>query len=122
MFSYVERGRYGAQLAHTLALFPAEQILLLRSDDLMRDHQAVLARISAFCGIAPFAELPVRRDHARPGIDYPGWPSEADRELVLAELGTDLAYFRRLSGLNITIGPLLAPSSILPGHSVLEPA
>ena len=98
VYSYVERGRYGAQLRRALELFPAEQMLLLRSLDLAGDHHAVLARISRFLGLAEFPALAARRDHAMPDFPFPDWPTTADRDLVMAELAEDLADFRQLSG------------------------
>lgn len=55
--SYVDRGRYSVQLRRLGALFPAGQILVLRSDDLQRDPDATLARIAGFLAIAPFPKV-----------------------------------------------------------------
>ena len=99
VYSYVERGFYGAQLARARALFAPEQMLLLRSADLARDHSAVLARVCAFLGIGDFGVSAARRDHGRTDVAYPGWPTAADRALVRTELAADQAEFTRLSGL-----------------------
>ena len=111
VYSYVERGRYGAQLRRALALFPREQLLLLRSGDLARDHQAVLARISDFLGLAAFPKLAARRDHTRPACAFPGWPTVADRDLVMAELAADMADFQQLSGFELDTEPIAMPES-----------
>lgn len=86
VFSYVERGFYGSQLARALALFPREQLLLLRSGALKADPDAVLARIAAFLGIAPpAAPVTPRLVRAAPDIAYPS----------RLEAG-DVAYLQRL--------------------------
>jgi hypothetical protein len=57
--SYVDRGRYSVQLKRLWALFPREQTLVMRSDELQRDPPAALASITRFLGVAPFgAALP----------------------------------------------------------------
>lgn len=55
VFSYVERGFYASQLRRLFDLFPRDQILLLRSLDLHREHLTVLDQIAEFLDIAPFA-------------------------------------------------------------------
>ena len=49
-FSYVERGFYGAQVARLFEIFPRDQVLILRSEDVRADPNPVLARVSAFLG------------------------------------------------------------------------
>jgi hypothetical protein len=100
-FSYVERGRYGAQLAHALALFPRRQMLFLRSQDLAAQPWATLGRVSAFLGIAPFGPVAPLRVNQRPGRTWPALPDDADRRLIMDELGEDLARFARLSGVDV---------------------
>jgi hypothetical protein len=101
LFSYVERGAYGAQLAHALTLLPRRQMLLLRSQDLADDPDGTLARVRDFLGIAPFGSVKPLRENGRPAMIWPALPVEADRALIMAELGGDLALFARLSGLDV---------------------
>lgn len=59
MFSYVERGRYAQQLRRLFALFPRENVHILRTDRLWQDGAASLAAICGFLGIdAPQAASP----------------------------------------------------------------
>lgn len=53
MFSYVERGRYDQQLRRLFALFPRENVHILRTDRLWCDSGAALSGICAFLGIDP---------------------------------------------------------------------
>ena len=68
--SYVERGFYGEQLAHAFSLFPREQVLVLRSDDLRADPGPALAAVRDFLGL-PKGEAPAPRDvHVGREMDY----------------------------------------------------
>ena len=60
-FSYVERGFYAAQIDHLFRLFPREQVLVLRAEDLRADPTPVLHRVRSFLGV-PDAGLVVPRD------------------------------------------------------------
>ena len=50
-FSYFERGLYADQLTRWAKFFPAEQILLSRSDQLVKDRDKSLGRIFRFLGV-----------------------------------------------------------------------
>ena len=58
--SYRARGDYARQLDHLLTLFPREQVLLIRSEDLLRDPHAHVSEACAFLGLPPPPD----------GIDY----------------------------------------------------
>lgn len=72
VFSYVERGFYGRQLAYLLDHFPRQQVHCEVSEEFFRDQQATLRRLCAFLGVDPFPGglAPV---HMNPGrvYDYP---------------------------------------------------
>jgi len=71
VYSYVERGFYGRQLARALDLFPREQILLLESDMLRRDPTAVIQAVCRFLGTEPpQGEVPARISRPAARIDY----------------------------------------------------
>ncbi|MBI3910658.1 MAG: sulfotransferase domain-containing protein [Armatimonadetes bacterium] len=63
-FSYLSRGVYADQIEAWQDLFPREQILMLKSEDLYRDPSATLHRVLAFL------RLP----------DLPGWQPEGYRQ------------------------------------------
>jgi hypothetical protein len=62
-FSYVERGFYGAQVARLLELFPRDQMLILRAEDLRADPDPALARVRAFLGAPPSGPVAPREAH-----------------------------------------------------------
>lgn len=49
-----ESGNYCRQLGHYDALFPAEQILVVLSEDLRQDEPATMGRVHEFLGLASF--------------------------------------------------------------------
>ncbi|HUD90833.1 sulfotransferase [Sphingobium sp.] len=100
-FSYVGRGRYGSQLRRVQSLFPVDQLLLLTAEDLAREQDAVLERISGFLNIARFPSIPAVRAHQRPAVAYPSAPGEADRTFVHAQLKDEMELLARLTGSQI---------------------
>lgn len=102
VFSYVERGFYGAQLERLLGLFPREQLLLLKSDELDRAPTETLARICRFLGAPPPAgSVTPRREWVAQDIDYGAEITAADRAYLRALYAEDLARFADLSGLAV---------------------
>jgi hypothetical protein len=75
-FSYKSRGHYAEQLERYRAVFPAEQLLVLGSDDLFDQPEQTLRRVFEFAGVDPsftVADLEARntghnRTEADPGI------------------------------------------------------
>jgi hypothetical protein len=62
-FSYVERGFYGEQAERLFALFPSDQVLVLRADDLRRDPATTLGRVNALLGAPPPGQVRHRDVH-----------------------------------------------------------
>jgi Sulfotransferase domain len=60
-FSYVARGLYADQLRRWLGVFPREQILVARSEDLSRTPESVLPGIYEFLGLPPHPVKPLPR-------------------------------------------------------------
>ncbi|ARR52696.1 sulfotransferase [Rhizorhabdus wittichii DC-6] len=99
VFSYVERGFYGAQVERLFALFPREQCLLLRSEDLQHDPESTLNTVCRFLGVEPPASTTPRTVHAAREIAYPSQLEAKDRALLVELYHNDLARFETLSGL-----------------------
>ncbi|MEO8487035.1 MAG: sulfotransferase domain-containing protein [Betaproteobacteria bacterium] len=55
--SYVSRGFYARQLARLFTLFPRDQVLVLRSDQLRKDFAATVATVVEFLGLEPFETI-----------------------------------------------------------------
>jgi Sulfotransferase domain len=62
--SYQARGRYAEQLAAWFELFPVEQILVLRSEDLFADPEATYAQVLRFLALAPHTLRTFKRYNA----------------------------------------------------------
>ena len=56
--SYRARGLYGVQLRNLFAAFPANQVLVLRSEDLLRRHDETLENVFAFLGVSVSVRVP----------------------------------------------------------------
>jgi hypothetical protein len=83
VFSYVERGFYGQQLARVLALFPREQVLLLRSEDLKHAPTRRSRGSASFWAVARAAgDVAPRAVRTAKAIAYPSVLSDADRTLL----------------------------------------
>lgn len=99
--SYVERGYYARQLRELTKLFPTENILLLKQDDLNREPGRVLAQISAFLGISPFASVSPMKVHESAWLESETMRDE-DRAYLAGLYAEDLHDFQELTGLSFT--------------------
>lgn len=98
VFSYVERGFYGRQLAQALSLFPREQVLLLGSDELRHDPTTTIAVICAFLGIAaPAGQIARRVSRAAADISYPSELCADDVTYLQRLYADDLSQFAALT-------------------------
>jgi hypothetical protein len=66
IWHYTAMSRYGEQLRHVLDVFPREQVLVLRHEDMVADVDAVLARVHGFLGV-PVLPHTVEPDPHRSG-------------------------------------------------------
>jgi hypothetical protein len=105
VYSYVERGYYGRQLARALALFPREQLLLLGSDDLLRDPTGTIGTICAFLGVDPPAG-PIAPKISRPAadIDYPATLSDSDVIFLQRQFADEVARLHALAAKRLLTG------------------
>jgi hypothetical protein len=53
IWHYTGMSRYGEQLRHVLEVFPRDQVLVLRHEDMVADPDAVLARVYTHVGVPP---------------------------------------------------------------------
>jgi len=65
-FSYVDRGYYTGQLRRLWSFFPAEQVLVLRYEDLRDRPNDTVDRVFDFLGVARLASLTPQVAHVRP--------------------------------------------------------
>ena len=101
-FSYIERGFYGEQLQKVLLLFPRQQLLLLRSEDLEADPTHVIRKISAFLQVpAPTGKINELRVNVARGSGSSAVLDEADATYLQNLYNDDLKVFAKLSGLDI---------------------
>ncbi len=96
--SYVERGFYGEQLEGLLRLFPRDQLLVLKSDDLRADPGAVLGQVRAFLGL-PTGPSPAPREvHVGREMDYGAAPTADDIAHLRAVYARDAQRLADLAG------------------------
>jgi len=106
VYSYVERGFYGSQVRRLLELFPRENILFLRSNDLLERHHDVLASVAEFLGLSPFPNVAKRLDHQNKDSQrtLPARDFAYLREIFMEEV----LDFSRLTGLSVADWPTVS--------------
>jgi hypothetical protein len=99
VFSYVERGFYGAQTQRLLSLFPRDQVLFERADLLKSDPDAVLGRVCAFLGLDPPPPAAPRTVHAARAIAYGSILTPQDESYLRNVYADDLDLLETLTGI-----------------------
>lgn len=97
-FSYVERGFYGEQLERALALFPREQVLVLRAEELRADPGTTMDALRAFLGLPAGPAPHPRAVHVGREMDYGGDLAPADAAHLRAVYARDQARLAELTG------------------------
>lgn len=97
-FSYVERGFYAEQLGRLLAIFPSEQVLVIRAEDLRADHAATLGAVRCFLGLAQRPAPPERESHVGREMDYGADLTEDDATWLRDLYARDQARLKALAG------------------------
>ncbi|MBD3759544.1 sulfotransferase domain-containing protein [Rhizorhabdus sp.] len=100
VFSYVERGFYGQQVERLFQLFPREQCILLRSEELNAAPSRAVGQICRFLGLPSPGDIRPRTVHAARAAAYPSRLEERDRALLSSLYRPDLARFEKLTGWN----------------------
>jgi hypothetical protein len=99
-FSYVERGFYGEQVERALGLFPREQLLILRAEDLRRDPGSVIAQVRAFIGLAPAPAPAPHEAHVGRNMDYGSELTPEDEAHLMNVYMRDLARLKAATGID----------------------
>jgi hypothetical protein len=97
--SYVSRSRYEQQLERYAALFPTEQLLVLRSEDLFGHTEACWQEIQAFLGLDPLP-LPAPLQRANAGRGEADAVPESLRTALRHELAPTAAAMRQRYGID----------------------
>jgi hypothetical protein len=100
--SYVERGFYGEQMVRLLELFPKEQVLVLRSDDLRAEPAASLVRVRGFLGLGPGPAAAAREVHVGRDMDYGSELTPADVAHLRGVYARDAERLADLTGVRFT--------------------
>jgi hypothetical protein len=100
VFSYVERGFYALQIERIMTLFPADQLLVLRSDALWNDPACTLAEVQSFFDIENV--LRAERRYIVPVESDQGTPLQRkDADHLLALYADDICRTQRLTGIDL---------------------
>jgi hypothetical protein len=97
--SYVSRSRYELQLERYAALFPARQLLVLRSEDLFSATDRCWLQIQDFLGLEPLP-LPAPLERANAGRGEAEAVPPALREELRRELAGTVAAVRQRYGID----------------------
>jgi len=77
-YSYVRRGLYYKQVSHIFSVFPRNQCLILRNEELRDDHSKTMDRVFQFLNVKPIEALTQEIVHSR---SYPPMPKPAERAM-----------------------------------------
>jgi hypothetical protein len=97
--SYVERGFYGGQVERLLKLFPREQVMFLRSNELRAEPERLLAKMCDFLHASRFTQIVPKESHVHKNIDYGQDITEADRIYLRNIFIEDQKLFADLTGI-----------------------
>jgi hypothetical protein len=96
---YVAQGRYGEQVENLRALFPPEQVLLLRYRALRDSPSCTADRVCAFLGVDTGVVRGVPRHHVRPDVHgRAAGLSPEERAVALEWFADDVARLEKLTG------------------------
>jgi hypothetical protein len=99
-FAYVERGFYGEQFERLYGLFPRDQVLVLRAEDLRADHRTSLDQVRGFLDLPLLATPAAREAHVGKDIDYGSALAAEDVAYLRQVYSRDQARLRALTGLS----------------------
>ena len=100
MYSYVERGFYGAQVQRLLGLFRREQLLFLRSEDLKTQPGRILGKVCDFLNAPALPCLQIKESHVAKSMDYGQIISQEDRDYLARQFAEDRRNLFSLTGIS----------------------
>jgi hypothetical protein len=92
-FTNNDRGFYTRQLQRLWHYFPKEQTIVFKSEELLGEHAAVLARVAQFLDIAPFPPLAEKRAEVR---EYNASMSAAEKDYLAAIFEPEIRELEQL--------------------------
>lgn len=101
VFSYVERGYYATQLTELLRLFPREQVLFFRTDELWSQNERILAQVQDFLGVERLVK-PEQRYIATLDSSALGEIGPAERKVLDEMFAGDIQKTASLTGLDLS--------------------
>lgn len=97
-FAYVERGFYGEQLETVYRVFPKDQVLVVRSEDLRNGHARMLRQVRAFLRLPDRPAPPSRESHVGRDISYISSLTDEDADYLRQVYRMDQLKMRELVG------------------------
>lgn len=91
-FAYVDRGRYGTQLARALSLFARERLFILKYEEFRARQRELVDEVFRFLELKPVRFRPIKAHD----IPYQRPIHGDEREFVLQLLGEDIAQVEQL--------------------------
>jgi hypothetical protein len=98
-FTYLARGRYLEHLESWLDIYPLDQIMVLRAEDMYADPEAVFTSVQRFLGISPSSAIDLKtyNERSKPPIDERTRSRLAQyykpyNEALYARLGRDMGW------------------------------
>ena len=103
-FSYVERGFYAEQLERLYSLFPSDQALVLKSEDLRADPAPTLEAVRGFLGL-PSAASPIHREaHVGRSEDFSSELTDENAAYLREVYAKDVSRLEALAGVRFDRG------------------
>jgi hypothetical protein len=94
--AYVDRGRYGEQLARALSIFPREQLLILKYEEFRKHQRELVDEVFRFLQLPPSR---FRRIEAH-DIPYQREIQPHERNAIFGMLREDISHLEQLIGWN----------------------
>lgn len=99
VYSYVDRGFYAKQLQQMFSLFPRNQVLCLRQDELQCNPEKVLTTVTRFLGINELRAVKNKKVHSR---NYESPISASDFEYLIHIFRNDINSLEKILNWNLS--------------------